>query len=124
MSWKKKLLLDVVVSVLVGAVVKELFLPWSDWQDVWGMFGFMAIWPFWNLLLWLKSVVENVFGGGWWVWLSNPLVWLPLAVVLVWLLVRQFRRSDRLSLWLGVAAVAGWWLSGLFWLCFVQALCD
>ena len=34
------------------------------------------------------------------------------------------RRSDRLSLWLGVAAVAGWWLSGLFWLCFVQALCD
>ena len=119
MSWKKKLLLDVVVSVLAGAVCVGMTKPlfgWSGWYGVWGLFQATAMWPFLHLFCWSEAV------GSGWVWLVNPLVWLSLAAVSAWLLVRQFRRQDRLSLWLGAAAVAAWWFAGLFWLWFISTL--
>ena len=119
MNWKKKLLLDVTVSVLSGTVCVGMMKPlfgWIGWDIVNGLFQAVAMWPFLHLLVFFYAGV--VCPG--WGWLATPLFWLPLAVASIWLLVRQFRRPDRLSLWLGAAAVAVWWFAGLFWLWFIS----
>ena len=116
MNWKKKLLMDVAVSVLAGAVcagMAKQLLGRIGWDVAKGLFTIVATWPFLHLFWWKEAV------GTGWVWLANPLVWLFLAAASVWVLVRQFRRTDRLSLWLGAAAVAAWWFAGLFWLWFI-----
>ena len=122
MNWKKKLLLDVTVFVLAGAVCVGMMKPlfgWIGWDIVNGLLQAMAMWPFLHLLVFFHA---DVICPGWG-WLATPLFWLPLAGVSIWLLVRQFRRPDRPSLWLGTAAVAIWWFAGLFWLWFIS-LCE
>ena len=46
----------------------------------------------------------------------TALLWLVVAGVLIWLFVRQFRRTDFRSFCLAAVSVAAWWLSGLFWM--------
>lgn len=109
MNWKKKLLLDASVFLLAVAVCLAV-LGWRfGWGDCEWLFPFVVGWP-----LLLLQALPSAFEYGW-VPERNPLPWLALAVVLVWLLVRQFRRQDRPSLWLGAAAVAAWCAAGLVW---------
>lgn len=115
MNWKKKLLMDASVFLLAGAVCQAV-LGWRfGWVVSGPLFLVVAGWPF-LLLFWLPSFIAigwmRVFG-------RNPLLWLALAMALVWLLVRQFRRQDRLSLWLGATAVALWCVAGLVWTFFI-----
>ena len=115
MNWKKKLLLYASVFLLAGAVCQAV-LGWRfGWVASGPLFLVVAGWPF-VLLLILPSAID--IG---WVGCSgrNPLLWLAVAAVLVWLLVRQFRRQDLLSLWLGAAAVAAWCTIGLVWNFFI-----
>ena len=112
MNWKKKLLLDASVFLLAGAVCLAV-LGWRfGWEDSGLFFPCAVVVAGWPLLL--LQALPSAFEYGW-VPERNPLLWLALAVVLVWLLVRQFRRQDRPSLWLGATAVAAWCAAGLVW---------
>ena len=123
MNLKKKLLLDVSVFLLSAAVCLALHGMMDDWlwREGWRIvdvhrwmawcrqeFFLMLLWP---LERWLFA---RYSGLGW---------WMALAAGLGFLFFRQFGRSDRLSAWLGAAAVALWWLAGLHWAWFSWS-CD
>ena len=108
-NWKKKLLLDALVFLLAGAACTVAFgLLEGHWG--WGLCAFMFLWPMVPM-----AIIRDCMVNGCVFWL-NPLFWLPLAGVLIWLFVRQFRRTDFRSVCLAAVSVAAWWLSGLFWM--------
>ena len=115
MNWKKKLLLDVSVFLLSGAVclgLHSLTLDWL-WREGWRIVD-VHRWMVWlqqeSFLMLLWPLFRLTFARYSAIW-----GWMALAVGLLVLFFRQFGRSDRLSVWLGVAAVALWWLAGFYW---------
>ena len=106
-NWKKKLLLDVLVFLSAGAACSVVFERLDSWS--WGLSVGMILWPVFPIV---GFVAFMTFGGVW----MNPLLWLVVAGVLIWLFVRQFRRTDFRSVCLAAVSVAAWWLSGLFWM--------
>jgi hypothetical protein len=110
MNRKEKLLVDMWVFLLSGIVCLAVLVctvhQWN-WRDFLGVLA-------WPCLDWVYG--EPVF-----TWAGSPWFWRALAAVLLWLFARQFWTSGRRAVWLGAAAVAVWWLAGLFlvWGCFV-----
>lgn len=107
MNRKGKLVLSVFVFLVSGVVC----LIAMDCTVLWSARDLAAI-VAWPCMHWIYGVPFPGFDRA--AVLISPWWWEALAAVLLWLFARQFWTSGRRAVWLAAAAVAVWWLAGLF----------
>lgn len=109
MNWKVKLVLSVFVFLVSGLVC--LLAMECTLCGIWSARDLVAM-AAWPCMHWVFGVPFPGYDRA--AALASPWFWEALAAVLLWLFARQFWTSGRRPVWLAAAAVAVWWLAGLF----------
>lgn len=112
MNFPKKLLLNASFFFLSGAICWALGYPHLTGGG-WYPLAAMAAWP---CAPGVPLEHFSIYVG----WPGSPWPWLALAAVLLYLFARQFWTSSRRAVWLGLSAIALWWLVGLFLLFYYE----